>query len=228
MSKILIVDDERDILEILEVYLREGGYEVLKAENGREALDILEKEEIQLVLTDIMMSDMDGITLCMKIRESKNLPIIMLSAKSQDMDKVMGLSVGADDYVTKPFNPVELLARARAQIRRYTRLNPGQSESKVLCYKELSLDLEKHTVAKNGEIIRLTPTEFKILELLWRNKGVVFSTDRLYNRIWEEEDFEVDNTVMVHIRNLRKKLETDKNNPEYIVTVWGTGYKFGE
>lgn len=228
MGKILIVDDEKDIRDIVEIYLQNNGFESVQASSGKEALKILDSQDIQLAIIDVMMPAMDGISLCMKIRDKRNLPIIMLSAKDQDMDKVMGLTAGADDYMVKPFNPVELLARVRAQLRRYVELNPVTSKTQKIVYQGLELDMETHSVKRDGEIVRLTPTEFKILELLWLNKGVVFSTDRIYNRIWEDEDFEVDNTVMVHIRNLRDKIEKNKKSPEYIKTVWGVGYKFGE
>lgn len=228
MASILVVDDEKDIRDILGVYLTNNGYEVIKADNGVQAISLLEKNKIDMSILDVMMPDMDGITLCMKIREHHNIPILMLSAKDQDMDKVIGLSAGADDYLSKPFNPVELLARVRAQLRRYHELNPAKGSETMLRYEGLTLCLDTHRVTRDNVEIRLTPTEFRILQLLWQNKGVVFSTDRIYNRIWVEDDYEVDNTVMVHIRNLREKIEKDKKNPVYIKTVWGVGYKFGE
>jgi DNA-binding response OmpR family regulator len=225
---ILIVDDEKDVRNILEIYLQNNGYQTIQAVSGREALDILEKESVDLAVIDVMMPEMDGIRLCMKIRETRNIPIIMLSAKDQDMDKVMGLSVGADDYMSKPFNPVELLARVRAQLRRFTELNPSQESVTHLEYQGITMYFDTHQVIVDGKEIPLTPTEFRILELLWRNKGIVFSTERIYNRIWREDSYEVDNTVLVHIRNLRAKIESDRKNPTYIRTVWGVGYKFGE
>ncbi|HEX3076059.1 MAG TPA: response regulator transcription factor [Lachnospiraceae bacterium] len=225
---ILIVDDEKDVRNIVEIYLENNGYQTIQAGSGREALDILEKESVDLAVIDIMMPEMDGIQLCMRIRETRNIPIIMLSAKDQDMDKVMGLSVGADDYMSKPFNPVELLARVRAQLRRFTELNPSQENVTHLEYQGLTMCLDTHQVILDGKEIPLTPTEFRILELLWRNKGIVFSTERIYNRIWREDSYEVDNTVLVHIRNLRAKIERDRKTPAYIRTVWGVGYKFGE
>ena len=228
MTSILVVDDERDIREILGVYLTNSGYEVKKAKSGEKALELLEENKTDLAILDVMMPDMDGITLCMKIREHRNIPILMLSAKDQDMDKVIGLSAGADDYLAKPFNPVELLARVRAQLRRFHELNPVIGTDTTLKYEGLALSLDTHRVVREGEEIRLTPTEFKILQLLWQNRGIVFSTDRIYNRIWIEAEYEVDNTVMVHIRNLREKIEKDKKNPIYVKTVWGVGYKFGE
>jgi DNA-binding response OmpR family regulator len=227
-EKILVVDDEKDIRDIVGIYLESNGYASIKAENGKEALELLEKENTDLALLDIMLPDIDGISLCLKIRANKNIPIIMLSAKDQEMDIVMGLTSGADDYIAKPFNPVELLARVRAQLRRFKELNPDQINGQILKYQNLKLDLDTHKLTKNNEEIRLTPTEFKILNLLWRNKGIVFSTEKIYQRVWQEEDFEIDNTVMVHIRNLRDKVEDNNKKPLFIQTVWGIGYKFGE
>jgi DNA-binding response OmpR family regulator len=225
---ILIVDDEKDIRDIVGIYLENSGYRIIKEEDGQKALELLEHEKIDLAIIDVMMPKMDGVQLCMKIRDSRNLPIIMLSAKNQDMDKVLGLSAGADDYLAKPFNPVELLARVRAQLRRFNELNPNANSAGILKCNGLTLYLENHKATLDDKEVRLTPTEFSILKLLWENKGIVFSTDRIYNRIWSEEEYEVDNTVMVHIRNLREKIERDKKNPVYIKTVWGVGYKFGD
>lgn len=227
-KKILIVDDEQDITHIVSIYLENNDFETVKAESGKAALEILNNEKIDLAILDVMMPEMDGITLCIKIREKTNIPIIMLSAKDQDMDKVMGLTCGADDYLAKPFNPIELLARVRSQLRRFNELNPVQINSEVLKYDDFLLNLSTHSLLKKDEEIRLTPTEFKILKLLWINRGIVFSTEKIYERIWGEEEFEVDNTVMVHIRNLRDKIEEDNRKPRYIKTVWGVGYKFGE
>jgi len=225
---ILIVDDEKDIRDIVGIYLENSGYRAIKVENGQRAIEMLDQEKIDLAIIDVMMPGMDGVQLCMKIRDSRNLPIIMLSAKDQDMDKVLGLSAGADDYLAKPFNPVELLARVRAQLRRFKELNPNAGSGGILKFNGLMLYLENHKVMLDDKEARLTPTEFAILKLLWENKGIVFSIDRIYNRIWKDEEFEVDNTVMVHIRNLRDKIEKDKKNPAYIKTVWGVGYKFGD
>ncbi|MBU3217227.1 response regulator transcription factor [Clostridium estertheticum] len=227
-KKILIVDDEEDIRNIVSIYLENNDFETVKVENGIKALEVIDKEKIELAILDVMMPDMDGITLCIKIREKTNMPIIMLSAKDQDMDKVMGLTCGADDYVAKPFNPIELLARVRAQLRRFNELNPVQMNSEELRYDDFILKLDAHKLLKKGEEIRLTPTEFKILKLLWINRGIVFSTEKIFEKIWGEEEFEVDNTVMVHIRNLRDKVEEDNKKPKYIKTVWGVGYKFGD
>ena len=226
-TNILIVDDEKDIREIIGIYVQNNGYNAIKAQNAHDGLEIIQNQSIDLVILDVMMPGMNGIELCMKIRDTKNIPIIMLSAKDQDMDKVMGLSAGADDYLAKPFNPVELLARIRAQLRRFKELNPNTWNEQELKYGGLTLSLQLHKVLLNGEEVKLTPTEFAILELLWRNSGIVFSTERIYSRIWNECDYEVDNTVMVHIRNLREKIEIDKKKPVYIKTVWGVGYKFG-
>lgn len=227
-KKILIIDDEQDIRNIVSIYLENNDFETVKAESGYSALEIIDKEKIDLAILDVMMPDMDGITLCIKIREKTNMPVIMLSAKDQDMDKVMGLTCGADDYIAKPFNPIELLARVRAQLRRFNELNPVQVNSEVIKYDDFTLNISTHKLMKKDEEIRLTPTEFKILKLLWTNRGIVFSTEKIFERIWGEEEFEVDNTVMVHIRNLRDKIEEDNKKPKYIKTVWGVGYKFGD
>lgn len=227
-KKILIVDDEQDIRNIVSIYLENNDFKTVQAESGHAALEIIDKEKIDLTILDVMMPDMDGITLCIKIREKTNMPVIMLSAKDQDMDKVMGLTCGADDYIAKPFNPIELLARVRAQLRRFNELNPVQINSEVIKYDDFTLNISTHKLMKKDEEIRLTPTEFKILKLLWTNRGIVFSTEKIFERIWGEEEFEVDNTVMVHIRNLRDKIEEDNKKPKYIKTVWGVGYKFGD
>ena len=186
-KKILIVDDEQDITHIVSIYLENNDFETVKAESGKVALEILNNEKIDLAILDVMMPEMDGITLCIKIREKTNIPIIMLSAKDQDMDKVMGLTCGADDYLAKPFNPIELLARVRSQLRRFNELNPVQINSEVLKYDDFLLNLSTHSLLKKDEEIRLTPTEFKILKLLWINRGIVFSTEKIYERIWGEE-----------------------------------------
>ena len=227
-KKILIVDDEQDIRNIVSIYLENNDFKTVQAESGHAALEIKKKKKIDLTILDVMMPDMDGITLCIKIREKTNMPVIMLSAKDQDMDKVMGLTCGADDYIAKPFNPIELLARVRAQLRRFNELNPVQINSEVIKYDDFTLNISTHKKIKKDEEIRLTPTEFKILKLLWTNRGIVFSTEKIFERIWGEEEFEVDNTVMVHIRNLRDKIEEDNKKPKYIKTVWGVGYKFGD
>lgn len=224
---VLIVDDEKEISDLIEIYLKNDGYNVLKASNGIEAIKILEENEVHLIILDIMMPKMDGIQTCMKIREERNMPIIMLSAKSQDMDKIIGLSTGADDYVTKPFNPLELMARVKSQLRRYTRLNtPNQKKKDEIEIGNISINVATHEVFVDGKEVKLTPKEFDILELLVRNKGIVFSTQRIFESVWKEDYFESDNTVMVHIRKLREKIELDPRRPQYIKTVWGVGYKF--
>ena len=226
MATVLIVDDEEDIRELVGIYLKNEGYNICKAVNGQEALQCLSDMQIDLAIFDVMMADMDGIALCMEIRKKSNIPIIMLSAKDQDMDKVIGLSAGADDYLAKPFNPVELVARVKAQLRRFNDFNERKPSS-ILEYMELSMNLETHRVFLNLKEVQLTPKEFAILELLWKNKGNVFSTEHIYDSLWsEEEAYDINNVVMVHIRNLRSKIEPDIKNPQYIKTVWGVGYKF--
>lgn len=226
MATVLIVDDEEDIRELVGIYLKNEGYNICKAVNGQEALQCLSDMQIDLAILDVMMADMDGIALCMEIRKKSNIPIIMLSAKDQDMDKVIGLSAGADDYLAKPFNPVELVARVKAQLRRFNDFNERKPSS-ILEYMELSMNIETHRVFLNLKEVQLTPKEFAILELLWKNKGNVFSTEHIYDSLWsEEEAYDINNVVMVHIRNLRSKIEPDIKNPQYIKTVWGVGYKF--
>ncbi|WP_026575500.1 response regulator transcription factor [Bacillus sp. UNC438CL73TsuS30] len=230
---ILIIDDEKEIRDLIGIYLTNEGYNVLKAADGIEGLEYLEKETVHLVVLDIMMPRLDGIQACMKIRESRNVPIIMLSAKSQDMDKIMGLTTGADDYVTKPFQPLELVARIKSQLRRYLRLNQTDgnrqinptSQMDVISIDELTINISTHEVTVEGREVKLTPREFAILELLARNVGVVFSTEKIYEQVWNEPFYESENTVMVHIRNLREKLENNPRTPRYIKTVWGVGYK---
>ncbi|MEI7026654.1 response regulator transcription factor [Paenibacillus sp. y28] len=223
---ILLVDDEKEILDLLEIYLKNEGYTILKANSGLEALDVLQKQEVDLIILDVMMPKMDGIQACMKIREEKNMPIIMLSAKTQDMDKILGLSTGADDYVTKPFNPLELVARVKSQLRRYTRLNvPVMKLEEELEVDDLIINTATHEVHVDGREIKLTPREFAILELLARNRGIVFSIEKIYETVWNEKFYESDNTVMVHIRKIREKLEETPRQPKYIKTVWGIGYK---
>ena len=226
MATILVVDDEQDIRELVGIYLKNEGYQVYKVADGKEALKCMENMNIDLAILDVMMADMDGITLCMEIRKKSHIPIIMLSAKDQDMDKVIGLSAGADDYIAKPFNPVELVARVKAQLRRYNDFNDNRSSS-TLEYLDLSMNLETHRVFLASKEIPLTPKEFAILELLWKNKGNVFSTEHIYNSLWsEDEAYDINNVIMVHIRNIRNKIEADIKNPQYIKTVWGVGYKF--
>lgn len=223
---ILLVDDEKEIVDLLEIYIKNEGFIVLKASNGLEALTILQKNEVDLIILDIMMPKMDGIEACLKIRSDKNMPIIMLSAKSQDMDKILGLSTGADDYMSKPFNPLELIARVKSQIRRYTRLNvPHVNVENEIEVDDLTINTATHEVKVDGREVKLTPREFAILELLARNRGIVFSIEKIYVHVWNEAFFESDNTVMVHIRKIREKTELIPRQPRYIKTVWGIGYK---
>ncbi|URZ05285.1 response regulator transcription factor [Clostridium felsineum] len=225
---VLVVDDEKEIRNLIDIYLSNEGFKVLKAENGIEALEILSSEDVQLVVLDIMMPKMDGIETCMKIRENKNMPIIMLSAKGEDMDKILGLTTGADDYIAKPFNPLELIARVKSQIRRYTKLNTSYEEAKEdgnLDVGELNINPNTHEVKIGEKLVNLTKREFDILVLLAENKGVVFSTEKIYESVWQEEFYDCHNTVMVHIRKIREKIEKDPRKPEYIKTVWGVGYK---
>ena len=228
-TNILVVDDEREIAELVEIYLVSDGYKVFKASNAQEGFDILEKEDIHLVLLDIMMPGMDGMEMCRKIRETNNIPIIMLSAKSTDLDKIMGLGTGADDYVTKPFNPLELTARVKSQLRRYTQLNPNsavkEAEKNEISIRGLVINKDNHKVTVYDEEIKLTPLEFDILYLLASNPGKVFSTDEIFEKVWNEKVYEANNTVMVHIRRLRGKMKEDTRQNKIITTVWGVGYK---
>lgn len=226
-EKILIVDDEKEIRDLIDIYLRNEGYDTLKASDGIEALNILNSNDVQLIILDVMMPKLDGIQACMKIREEKNTPIIMLSAKSEDMDKIMGLTTGADDYITKPFNPLELIARVKSQLRRYIKLNNNASykTKDFIEIDDLTINTETHEVIVEGKLVRLTPREFEILELLARNRGKVFSIENIYESVWKESFIQSDNTVMVHIRKIREKTEADPRKPRYIKTVWGVGYK---
>lgn len=230
-EKILIVEDEKEIANLIEIYLSNDGYRVLKAFNGKDALDILSKELVHLVILDIMMPGIDGLEVCRRIRQDKNIPILMLSAKSEDMDKIMGLSTGADDYLTKPFNPLELMARVKSQLRRYLYLNPKSTENisnGIININGLIIDEKSHEVTLYDKLINLTPTEFDILLLLAKNKGTVFSAEEIFKRIWKEKYFEGNNTVMVHIRRVREKIEDNPREPMIIKTVWGVGYKIEE
>ena len=228
-TTILVVDDEKEIAELVEIYLVSDGYRVLKAKNAQEGLDILEKEEVHLVLLDIMMPGMNGLEMCEQIRRTRNIPIIMLSAKSTDLDKIRGLGTGADDYVTKPFNPLELTARVKSQLRRYMQLNPNSGsedqQKNEISVRGLVINRDNHRVLVDGEEIRLTPIEFDILFLLASNPGKVFSTDEIFEKVWNEKVYEANNTVMVHIRRLRGKMKEDARTDKIITTVWGVGYK---
>ena len=228
-TNILVVDDEREIAELVEIYLVSDGYKVFKAENAQEGFDILNKEDIHLVLLDIMMPGMDGMEMCRRIRETNNIPIIMLSAKSTDLDKILGLGTGADDYVVKPFNPLELTARVKSQLRRYTQLNPNsairEAEKNEISIRGLVINKDNHKVTVYDEEIKLTPIEFDILYLLASNPGKVFSTDEIFEKVWNEKVYEANNTVMVHIRRLRGKMKEDTRQNKIITTVWGVGYK---
>lgn len=225
---ILLVDDEKEIVELLTIYLCNEGYRLLKAFDGIEALECLRKEEVDLIILDVMMPRMDGLEACMKIREERKMPIIILSAKNTDMDKISGLSIGADDYVGKPFNPLEIVARVKSQLRRYKGFNRNSNvpldESKLV-FEDLSIDTYKHEVYVDQQRVKLTPREFAILELLARHQGRVLSLEQIYVNVWNEPFLDGGNTVMVHIRNIRDKIEMDSKRPRYIQTVWGVGYK---
>ena len=231
MEKILIVDDEKEIRDLVEIYLKGEGYDTIKAGDGEEALEIMRNESnIDLVILDIMMPKVNGIEVCLKIREEREMPIIMLSAKSEDVDKILGLNMGADDYLSKPFNPLELVARVKSQLRRFNKFNTKNniqeniSKNKIII-DDLEIDLETHEVKVNEKEIKLTPIEFDILVLLGSNKGKIFSIENIYESVWGQEFMESDNTVMVHIRKIREKIEENSRSPKYIKTVWGVGYK---
>lgn len=226
MYNILICDDEKDIVTALKIYLEAEGYTTFTAGNGLEALDVLRREKIHLALLDVMMPELDGISALSRLREESNVPVILLTAKSEDTDKVLGLNVGADDYVTKPFNPVELCARVRSQLRRYMLLGGGKAEEDSLTIGPISLDEKAKEVTRDGEGIALTPTEYEILRFLMRHAGEVFSPKELYRRVWNGEPYGAENTVSVHIRHLREKLEINPAEPRFIKAVWGRGYKF--
>ena len=227
MYNVLVCDDDREIVEAIEIYLSQEGYKVLKAYDGEEALKVLDREKVALLIIDVMMPKLDGIRATLKIREKKNMPIIILSAKSEDADKILGLNVGADDYMTKPFNPLELTARVKSQLRRYTQLGStiDKSNQAVYAVGGLSIDDEQKEVTVDGEPVRLTPIEYNILLLLVKNQGKVFSIDQIYESIWNEDAIEVDNTVAVHIRHIREKIEINPKEPRYLKVVWGVGYK---
>lgn len=228
MFNILVCDDDKEIVEAIEIYLRQEGYNVLKAYDGEEALKVLKREEkVDLLVIDVMMPRLDGIRATLKIREENSLPIIILSAKSEDADKILGLNVGADDYVTKPFNPLELVARVKSQLRRYTKLGSTvvQNNNTVYTVGGLSIDDDLKEVTVDGEPVKLTPIEYNILLLLMKNQGKVFSIDQIYESIWNEDAIGADNTIAVHIRHIREKIEINPKEPRYLKVVWGVGYK---
>ncbi|SDW10483.1 response regulator transcription factor [Paenibacillus sp. CF384] len=223
---ILIVDDEQEIIKLMEIYLKNENYELLKASDGLEALELLQRNVVDLIILDVMMPRLDGIEACMRIREDRDTPIIMVSAKSQDMDKITGLSIGADDYVTKPFNPLELMARVKSQLRRYNRFTKRTAiGADEIVIDDLVINIAMHTVNVDQREVKLTPREFAILHLLAVNRGIVLRMDKIYEEVWKEPYMESKNTVMVHIRKLREKIERDPQNPRFIKTVWGIGYK---
>ncbi|MPM41005.1 Transcriptional regulatory protein WalR [bioreactor metagenome] len=233
-ENILVVDDEKEIVDAIEFYLKPEGYNVLKAYDGLQALEMVIENDIKLIIMDVMMPNMDGLKTTMKIREDKNIPIILLSAKSEDIDKILGLNMGADDYITKPFNPLELTARVRFHLRRYINLGnmsdvnsstTGEDKTIILRSGGLELNQETKAITLDGDDVKITPIEYKILELLLSNQGRVFSSHELYERVWEEDAYNCEKTVAVHIRRIRQKIEIDSKNPKYLKVVWGIGYK---
>ena len=227
MFNILVCDDDKEIVDAIDIYLSQEGYHILKAYDGLQAIEIMKKEEVHLILLDIMMPNLDGIRATRKIRETSSVPIIMLSAKSEDVDKILGLNIGADDYITKPFNPLELIARVKSQLRRYTQLGNLATEEKEAVYVcgGLVVNDDLKTVTVDGEPVKLTPIEYNILVLLIKNQGKVFSIEQIYENIWNEEAIGADNTVAVHIRHIREKIEINPREPRYLKVVWGVGYK---
>ena len=225
MANILICDDERDIVSALKIYLSSEGYTLFEAYTGREALEVVKKHDIHLILMDVMMPEMDGISATAKLRETCNVPIILLTAKSEDTDKVLGLNMGADDYITKPFNPMEVLARVRSQLRRYTSLGGMEQKPNRIVIGGIALDDDTKTVTVDGEPVSLTPIEYNILLLLMRHPGRVYSSAQIYEKVWNESAFGSEGAVAVHIRHLREKLEINPSEPRYLKVVWGLGYK---
>lgn len=224
---ILVCDDDKEIVEAIEIYLQQEGYNILKAYDGEQALAMLKENEVHLLIIDVMMPKLDGIRATLKIREESSIPIIILSAKSEDSDKILGLNIGADDYITKPFNPMELLARVKSQIRRYTNFGAAGQETSEQIYSTggLVINDDRKEVTVDGEPVKLTRIEYNILLFLVKNKGKVFSIDQIYEQIWKEEAYGADNTVTVHIRHIREKIEIDPKNPKYLKVIWGIGYK---
>lgn len=226
MATILVVDDEQEIADLVEIYLTNDGFDVIKAADGEECLQKLEEHpEIMVIILDVMMPKMDGLEVCRRIRRNSNIPIIMLSAKTADMDKILGFGTGVDDYVTKPFNPLELTARVKSQLKRYQNINTISLQKNAITIGNLLIEKSAHRVTRDGEEVALTPIEFEILWLLASHPGKVYSTDEIFEQVWKEQVYEVNNTVMVHIRRLREKIELDSKNPALIKTVWGVGYK---
>ncbi len=225
-NTILVCDDDKEIVDAIEIYLSQEGYRILKAYDGLQAVDMLEREDVQLLLIDIMMPKLDGLRATLKIREKSSIPIIILSAKSEDADKILGLNIGADDYVTKPFNPLELVARVKSQLRRYTKLGNAAGENqKIYQTGGLMINDDLKEVTVDGEPVKLTPIEYNILLLLVKNQGKVFSINQIYESIWNEDAIGADNTVAVHIRHIREKIEINAKEPRYLKVVWGIGYK---
>lgn len=226
MANILVCDDDKEIVDAIEIYLSQDGYQIFKAYDGQQAIEVLKKEDIHLLIMDIMMPKLDGIRATLKIREYSSIPIIILSAKSEDTDKILGLNIGADDYITKPFNPLELTARVKSNLRRYTSLGSLSSENKsVYQVGGLMINDETKQVTVDGEPVKMTPIEYNILLLLVKNQGRVFSIDQIYESIWNEDAIGADNTVAVHIRHIREKIEINPKEPRYLKVVWGVGYK---
>ncbi|WP_173706780.1 response regulator transcription factor [Clostridium beijerinckii] len=227
---ILIVDDEKEIRDLVDIYLKSDGFNTISACDGLEAINLVRDNDIDLIILDVMMPNLNGIETCLKIREIKEMPIIMLSAKSEDIDKILGLNMGADDYLTKPFNPLELVARVKSQLRRFHMFGKNANlleveEENIIQIEDLTINLETHEVSLGDNIVRLTPTEFDILSLLAKSRGKVFSIENIYESVWNQEFMTSDNTVMVHIRKIREKIEENPRNPRFIKTVWGVGYK---
>ena len=222
---ILVCDDDREIVEAIDIYLQQEGYHVIKAYDGEEALELLQENEVHLLILDVMMPKLDGIRATLKIREKSSIPIIILSAKTEDSDKILGLNIGADDYMAKPFNPLELIARVKSHMRRYTSLGSIAEKANIIKIGDLELDKDSKEVRVNGEPVKLTATEYGILQLLMENAGKVFSIDEIYEKVWNELSFAPENTVSVHIRRIREKIEINPKEPKYLKVVWGIGYK---
>lgn len=226
MAEILVCDDDKDIVEAIEIYLAQEGHHILKAYDGEQAIRVLQNNPVDLLIIDVMMPKLDGLSAVMKIREKKNLPIIILSAKGEDSDKILGLSMGADDYISKPFNPMELVARVKSQLRRYTDLGDINTRSdNVIVNGRLTFKLDEHVLYADGEPVKLTATETKIVELLMKHPGRIFPAEEIYSRIWNEPAYSAENTMMVHIRRIREKIELNPSEPEYLKVVWGIGYE---